>query len=59
MAFLANAISVVKEGKRGLSWFSIKEPKREVSAQVDFMVLMPFSSCLMSPEVELKAEVML
>lgn len=55
IAFFASARSVVTDAKRATSWFSMKEPRSVVSAQVDFMVLIPFTSVLMLPLVDSKA----
>ena len=55
MAFLARERSEVREGKRGLSWFSRKVPRRVVSLQVDFRVWMPFTRFEMEPEGDWKA----
>jgi hypothetical protein len=41
MAFLAREMSEVRDGKRGLSWFSRKEPRRVLSEQSLFSVLIP------------------
>jgi hypothetical protein len=55
MAFLFKEISEVRDGKRGLSWFSRKDPRRVVSAQRLFIVLMPFTRLLILPLVDWKA----
>ena len=55
IAFFASAKSWFTCGKRVTSWFSMKEPKRVVSEQVDFMVLIPFTRLLMLPLVDSKA----
>lgn len=55
MAFLASAMSEVRDAKRGWSWFSRKEPKRLVSLAVDLRVLMPLARLLMLPEVDWNA----
>ena len=55
MAFFARDRSAVSEAKRGLSWFSTKEPRRVVSLHVDFIVLIPFTRLEMEPEVDSKA----
>jgi hypothetical protein len=55
IAFFARDKSEVTEGNLALSWFSIKDPSRVVSEQVDFMVLIPFTRLLMLPLVDSKA----
>lgn len=59
MAFFANERSEVTDANRGTSWFSMKEPRREVLVQVDFMVFMPLARVDMLPEVDSKAWMML
>lgn len=43
------------EANRGLSWFSMKLPRRVESAHVDLTLLIMSYSSLMLPDVELKA----
>ncbi len=55
MAFFASDMSPVREGKRGLSWFSRNEPRRVVSAHSPFIVLIPLTRLLILPLVDSKA----
>lgn len=55
MAFLVREISDVRDGNRGLSWFSKNDPRRVVSEQSDFISLIPFTRLLMLPLVDSKA----
>ena len=55
IAFFFRDRSLVKEGNLGLSWFSRKDPRRVVSAHVDFIVLIPLTRLLMLPLVDSKA----
>jgi hypothetical protein len=52
IAFFAKDISDVSDGNRALSWFSMNVPRRVVSEQSDFMVLMPFTRLLILPLVQ-------
>jgi hypothetical protein len=55
IAFFAKDISDVSDGNRALSWFSMNVPRRVVSEQSDFMVLIPFTRLLILPLVDSKA----
>lgn len=55
IAFFVSEMSEVSDGNLALSWFSIKDPRRVVSEQSDFIVLMPFTRLLMLPLVDSKA----
>lgn len=55
IAFLASEKSDVTDAKRATSWFSMNDPRRFVSAQVDFMVLIPLTSVLILPLVDSNA----
>ena len=55
MAFLARERSEVREGKRGLSWFSRKVPKSVGSLQSDLMLRTSEARAAMLPEVDWKA----
>ncbi len=55
MAFFAREMSLVTEGKRGLSWFSRNDPRSVVSAHSPFIVLIPLTRLLMLPLVDSKA----
>ena len=57
MAFWARERSGVREGKRGLSWFSRKGARRVVFLQVDFIWLIVETREEMEPVVEEKAAV--
>jgi hypothetical protein len=49
-------MSPVTEAKRGWSWFSLKEPRREVSLHEDLTSLIDEERAEMEPDVEEKAE---
>jgi len=51
IAFLINDKSVVVEGNLATSWFSKNDPRRVVSEQVDFMVLIPLTRFEILPPV--------
>lgn len=57
IAFFARDRSWVIEGNLAVSWFSMKDPMRVVSAQADCMVGIPLASLAMFPLEELKASV--
>lgn len=52
IAFLARARSPVNDGKRGLSWFSRKVPRRVESLHCCFTELTSFARSLMLPDVD-------
>ena len=55
MAFFASDRSDVMEPNRATSWFSMKDPRSVVSAQVDFIELIPFTRLLILPLVDSNA----